>query len=172
MTTRSPEPDLLGRRPLSMSRRTVWSGVLAVSLALFAGCAPDRPPERPGQMAGPDRAQAESSADPGLPFGITAELIEEGRGIYSKQGFCYVCHGYDGSGGAGADFTDDEWWHSDGTLEGIIGTIVTGVTAEQSRGGQAAVMDPRGGTQITDEQVRALAAYVWSLHLEGSVSTP
>ena len=102
------------------------------------------------------------------PEGVTPELVEEGRGIFLKQGFCFTCHDYDGSGGAGANLTDSEWWHSDGSYEGIVATITRGVPADEARGGPASMMLPKGGTQMTEEQVRAVAAFVWSLQMADS----
>ena len=108
-----------------------------------------------------------------LPKGVTPELIVQGKGIFLDQGLCYICHGVDATGarGVGADLTDDEWWHNDGSYEAIVNQILTGVTTEQARNPLGAMMPPRGGSAITEEQVRAVAAYVWSLsngtHLPG-----
>ena len=99
------------------------------------------------------------------PEGVTPELVEKGRGIFGKEGFCFTCHDYDGTGGAGANLADSEWWHSDGSYEGIVATITRGVPADKARGGAASAMLPKGGTSMTEEQVRAVAAFVWSLQL-------
>jgi hypothetical protein len=48
--------------------------------------------------------------------------------------------------------------HSDGSYEGISQSIEAGVSADKSTIGVA--MPPKGGS---DEQLRAVAAYVWSL---------
>ena len=98
-----------------------------------------------------------------LPEGVTKAMIEDGGKIYSGEGLCYACHGQQGKGmpNLGADLTDDEWIHSDGTLEGIIETITKGVSGDESTVGTT--MPPKGGSSIGDEKIRAVAAYVWSL---------
>lgn len=89
--------------------------------------------------------------------------IEEGRTLYVGTGLCAACHGPTGGGipNLGADLSDDEWLHGDGSIESIVERIMTGVTADQSSSGT--VMPPKGGSAMTDEQVRAVAEYVHSL---------
>jgi mono/diheme cytochrome c family protein len=98
-----------------------------------------------------------------LPDGVTEEMIASGKAVYGGAGICMVCHGPNGAGVAnlGADLTDDEWLHSEGTYEGILETIKVGVPADESSNGS--VMPPKGGASISDDQVKAVAAYVWSL---------
>ena len=98
-----------------------------------------------------------------LPEGVTAAMVEEGKGLFGGAGICMSCHAPDGSGvpNLGADLTDDEWTHSDGGYEGIVATVMNGVTADASSSGIP--MPPKGGTSITDDQVRAVSAYVWTL---------
>lgn len=97
-----------------------------------------------------------------LPPGVTTEMIAEGATLFLGQGICMACHGSDAKGlkGMGANLTDDEWTHTDGTFEGIVERITAGVTAKESSNGL--VMPPRGAG-LNDDQVRAVAAYVWSL---------
>jgi mono/diheme cytochrome c family protein len=98
-----------------------------------------------------------------LPEGVTEKMIAEGSALYGGVGICLACHGPDGKGipNLGADLTDDEWLQSDGTYASILRTILEGVAAENSTSGT--VMPPKGGSQLSEEQVRAVAAYVWSL---------
>jgi mono/diheme cytochrome c family protein len=98
-----------------------------------------------------------------LPDGVTEAMVEEGKGIYHGAGICMSCHGPDGAGipNLGANLTDSEWLHSDGSYEAIVATIMKGVTAQESTSGVP--MPAKGGTAITDDQVRAVAAYVWTL---------
>jgi mono/diheme cytochrome c family protein len=49
----------------------------------------------------------------------------------------------------------------DGTYESIVENIMTGVTSQESSSGVP--MPAKGGAAITDEQVNAVAAYVWTL---------
>lgn len=100
-----------------------------------------------------------------LPKGVTPQMIEEGREIFIGQGLCSVCHGPEGRGGAiGPDLSDEEWLHGDGSYEFIVRRVTEGVPQPVNA---AATMPPKGGSRITDEQVRAVAAYVWSLRLSG-----
>ena len=58
------------------------------------------------------------------------------------------------------DLTDGEWLNNDGRYAGIINTIRTGVPQPVNA---PAPMPPMGGTPLTDEQLRAVAAYEYSL---------
>jgi mono/diheme cytochrome c family protein len=97
------------------------------------------------------------------PDGVTQQMIDQGKTIFIGQGICMVCHGTDAKGmpNLGADLTDEEWNQGDGSFEAILEIIQEGVTSDKSTTGT--VMPPKGGSQITDEQLRAVAAYVWSL---------
>lgn len=99
----------------------------------------------------------------GLPAGVTADMVRQGRRLFSGAGLCSSCHGHDGRGlpNLASNLTDREWSHSDGSYKGIVSTIETGVPAERSSTGIP--MPPRAGANLTDEQVRAVAAYVWTL---------
>lgn len=106
---------------------------------------------------------AQQVSKPALPEGVTSEMIERGQRLFAGPGLCTVCHGPDAKGlpNLGPDLTDREWLHSDGTFEGILATIQSGVPADKSKSGT--VMPPKGGSTLTDVQLRAVAAYVWSL---------
>ena len=108
-------------------------------------------------------AVTSAQAPDSLPDGVTPRMIEEGRTLYHGAAICLTCHGPDGAGvrGIGPAFTDDEWLHSDGSFEAIVEQIRTGVSSEQSTSG--VMMPPRGGANLTEAQIRAVAAYVWSL---------
>ena len=60
----------------------------------------------------------------------------------------------------GPDLTDDQWLWSDGSLAGIEATIAKGVPAPKEHTG---VMPPMGGATLTQEQLHAVAAYVYAL---------
>jgi mono/diheme cytochrome c family protein len=111
-------------------------------------------------LAGTGRAQQQAAS---LPPGVTPQMIKEGSGIFQGAGLCMACHGSDAKGlpGLGANLTDTEWLHSKGTYDDIVKQIMTGVPADKSTTGT--VMPPKGGSSITDAQVKAVAAYVWSL---------
>ena len=101
---------------------------------------------------------------PELPDGVTADMVEEGRQIFSSVGQCTACHG-DGTGTPLApDLTDEEWINIDGSYDAIIGLVNTGVPEPIEA---PLPMLPKGGSGINDDQIRSVAAYVWSLSRGG-----
>jgi mono/diheme cytochrome c family protein len=158
-----------------MIEKKIWGLTLGALVTMgLSACGGDASAN--GETADPAPAQAvaaeadvgtdEAVADPEpqeLPEGVTTAMIEEGEGIYNGAGICMSCHGADGSGipNLGTDLTDEEWLHSDGTYTGIEESIAKGVTAQESSSGVP--MPAKGGTAITDDQVAAVSAYVWSL---------
>ena len=96
-----------------------------------------------------------------LPAGVTVAMVQEGQDIFHGEGICVSCHLRQGVGGPlAANLTDDVWLHIDGEYEQIVEVIIDGVQEPIEAPGP---MQPRAGTQITDEQVRAVAAYVYTL---------
>jgi mono/diheme cytochrome c family protein len=93
--------------------------------------------------------------------GVTAAAIAKGDTIFHKTGLCYACHGSNAEGSVGPNLTDAELLHSDGSYDMIIATVTSGVPAEKAKKGMA--MPPKGGSAISDEDVKAVAAYVYSL---------
>ena len=108
-------------------------------------------------------AEAVETVEQELPEGVTAEMVAQGMTIYSGAGICSSCHGPAGAGvpSLGADLTDAEWLHSDGSYEGVVKTVMEGVTAQASSSGIP--MPAKGGTKISDDDANAVAAYVWTL---------
>jgi mono/diheme cytochrome c family protein len=90
-------------------------------------------------------------------------MVREGRQLFADDGFCYTCHGSEGRGmrGLGSDLADGEWVHTDGSFEGLVSRIRQGVPANSASTGVP--MPPRGGSTLSQEQIRAVAAYVWTL---------
>lgn len=117
------------------------------------------PPEGTHPNAG-----AAASASLHVPRGATREMVELGSRIYRGQvgaATCMGCHGADGKGSPlGPDLTGKKRLWSDGSYRGIAKTITEGVLRPKH---YRSPMPPRGGAQLTDEQISALAAYVWSL---------
>jgi glucose/arabinose dehydrogenase/mono/diheme cytochrome c family protein len=99
-----------------------------------------------------------------VPAGATSEMVALGDRIYHGEvggATCTGCHGASGAGTPlGPDLTDKQWLWSDGSYPGIAKTITDGVMQPKQ---YRSPMPPMGGTQLTDEQVKALAAYVWGL---------
>jgi mono/diheme cytochrome c family protein len=92
---------------------------------------------------------------------ITPAAITQGDSIFHGKGNCYACHGANAQGAVGPNLTDAEWIHSDGSYDAIVKQVTTGVPKEESKSGIA--MPPKGASTITDDEVKAVAAYVYSL---------
>jgi len=121
--------------------------------------APPADETQPAVESAPAAAEAASSMD--LPEGVTSAMVAEGETIFTGAGICFTCHMEGGAGGPLApDLTDDVWLNIDGSFESIIRNVMTGVPEPVEHPG---ILLPKGGTNITDEQVRAVAAYVWTL---------
>ncbi len=115
------------------------------------------------------KATADTAKAPaGGAGGVSPKLVALGDSIFHGQvggAACTACHGQDAKGTpVGPNLTDNEWLHADGTLEGIAKVITTGVPQPKKA---PAPMPPKGGAALTDEQVKAAAAYVYSLSHKG-----
>jgi cbb3-type cytochrome c oxidase subunit III len=106
--------------------------------------------------AGPAAAQEKAA-----PTGVTPAAIAKGDTIFHKTGLCYACHGSNAEGAVGPNLTDAEWLHGDGSYDLIVTTVTSGVPAQKAKKGIA--MPPKGGSSISEDDVKAVAAYVYSL---------
>ena len=141
-----------------MSRKSMRvGGVLAVG-GLAAACATS--PAASGAGGGaPDATPAVAAT--ALPSGVTPAMVQTGRQLYTTTAQCSNCHGDDGRGTMlGPNLTDREWLNIDGSFDGIINVINTGVAQPKAH---SQPMLPRGGSNISADQVRAVAAYVYTL---------
>ena len=76
-----------------------------------------------------------SHPDDPLPPGVSSNMIEEGKFIFSGKGTCIKCHGGDAHGDIGPDLTDSEWLQAKGSYLEIVNTINRGVSKERSTRG-------------------------------------
>lgn len=96
---------------------------------------------------------------------VTPAVLTLGENVFKGKaagGTCFTCHQASGKGlpGLAPDLTDKTWLHGDGSLASIVSTIEKGIPKPK----QAAVaMLPKGGANLTSDQVHAVAAYVYSL---------
>ena len=111
---------------------------------------------------------AQTTSTKGSSAAVPPALITRGDSVYHGPGNCYACHGTKGEGLVGPNLTDAEWIHSKGTYEEIVTQIKDGVPKEKSKNGIP--MPPKGGSTISDEDVKAVAAYVLSLSQKRSGS--
>ncbi len=101
-----------------------------------------------------------------LPEGVTAAMVEEGRELYLDLGNCATCHGEEGEGGImGPPLVDREFRYIDGSYPSLIRIITEGIAEPVD---YMLPMRPRGGEELTDEQVAAVAAYAWVLTRPGT----
>jgi mono/diheme cytochrome c family protein len=120
------------------------------------------PPPYTGPVSGGAGAVPQLAA--GAPAGVTQEMVETGAQQYSTV--CAACHGAGGVGTAAAPpLNDATWLNISGAYEEIVTVINTGVPAPKEH---PAPMPPRGGGNFTEDQVRALGAYVFALSHAGS----
>ncbi|MGQ0639811.1 MAG: c-type cytochrome [Gemmatimonadaceae bacterium] len=96
---------------------------------------------------------------------VTPAMIALGDSIFRGKaagGTCITCHQANAKGipGLAPDLTDKTWLHGDGSLAAIMATVEKGVPKPKQA---AAPMLPKGGANLTSEQIRAVAAYVYSL---------
>jgi mono/diheme cytochrome c family protein len=141
------------------------SGLLAG--VVLAGCGDREAQPEPGAQPAPGTPPAATPpAGPpvtgDLPAGVTAQMVQEGQQIFNGQGICYTCHGQNGAGSPiGPALNDQNWVHlTDGSLEEIEAVIRTGV--QQPRD-YPSPMPPMGGARLSDDQLRAVSAYVYGI---------
>jgi cbb3-type cytochrome c oxidase subunit III len=147
------------------------SKLVAIALAVaLAACAKDAD----NDQAAADSAAAAPAADntaaapapapaapASLPEGATADMVAQGQQIFTSTGNCFTCHGADAKGTALApNLTDAEWLNITGKYDEIQGIVKNGVPQPKSH---PAPMPAMGGAQLSDDQVKQVAAYVWSL---------
>jgi len=94
-----------------------------------------------------------------LPPGVTAEMVGQGQQLYGTV--CVACHGAAGVGSPlGPALNDQNWVHIGGEYEEIIQITAQGVAQPRD---YPAPMPPLGGGNFTQEQQRAIGAYVYAL---------
>jgi glucose/arabinose dehydrogenase/mono/diheme cytochrome c family protein len=136
--------------------------------------APPGPPveeaAKPPEGTHPDAGAAANRA---VPPGATPAMVALGGRIYRGEAggaACTGCHGGNGEGtplGPPLAGKNKKWLWSDGSVEGIAKTITEGVSQPKE---YRSPMPPLGGAQLTPEQVKALAAYIWSLNHQASAN--
>jgi mono/diheme cytochrome c family protein len=99
------------------------------------------------------------------PAGATAAMVALGDSIFHGQadgGLCFTCHGPDAKGGPLApNLTDTTWLTGDGSYAFIQKRVTEGMPTPTKP--YTAPMLPMGGAQLTPDQIKSVAAYVYSL---------
>jgi mono/diheme cytochrome c family protein len=150
--------------------RRVLALFAIVSVVGCSGSAATEDADDLGVIASRPAASVDDAPPSGLaagtaerPAGVTDMMVQEGAQIYAGAGICVACHGPDAKGAIGPDLTDAEWLIGDGEYEQLVDQILEGVSAAEATHELGAIMPPKGGAAITDAQVRAVAAYIWTL---------
>jgi glucose/arabinose dehydrogenase/mono/diheme cytochrome c family protein len=119
--------------------------------------APENPPEGTHPNAGREVASLP------VPYGATHAMVALGEKIYRSEArgvTCTGCHGDNAKGSPlGPDLTNNKWVWSNGSYAGITRTITNGVPRPKN---YRSPMPPMRDL-LTRDQVKAVAAYVWSL---------
>lgn len=101
-----------------------------------------------------------------MPGGVTTAMISEGDSLFHKAS-CVRCHGADAKGAQnGPSLMGPTFMHVNGTYDDFVRLIMSGVPADSIKDkSHRFAMRPKGGgqTPLTDDQVKAVAAYVYSL---------
>jgi mono/diheme cytochrome c family protein len=135
------------------------------SVRQSAGEVPPPPPAAESGAQPPSGAATPATpAAPAAAGQITPAMVALGDSIFmgtAAGGLCMTCHGPDAKGTQLApNLTDQQWLNGDGSYQFIVTTVTNGVPNPKQ---YPAPMPPKGGANLTDEQVHAVAAYVYSL---------
>ncbi len=99
-----------------------------------------------------------------LPPNVTREELALGERIFhgeASNGTCSGCHGSDAGGtSVGPPLNKGTWVQTDGSLAAITRIITVGVSHPRNYTG---VMPPMGGAPLSQQDVAAVAAYVWAV---------
>jgi len=137
--------------------------------ASYTACPPvDAPAGLPGTAgAGPPEgvhANAGAAAALPVPQASSRRMVELGDAVFHGRvggATCTGCHGSDASGTPlGPPLLGSHMIWGDGSYAGIEEIIKKGVPQPKQ---YRSPMPPMGGAQLTDEQLSAVAAYVWAL---------
>ena len=101
-----------------------------------------------------------------MPPGVTMAMIATGDSLFHARN-CKTCHGADAKGAQnGPDLTSGHFTHISGSYEDIVKIVTTGIPKDQIKDpSHQFAMRPGGGgnTPLTQDQIRAVAAYVYTL---------
>jgi len=96
------------------------------------------------------------------PSGVTDSAIAWGESLFRGPANCSRCHGDRGRGtGYGPDLADAIWWHGPGTFEWLVREVTHGIPEQLTVTG--GLMPARGWAPMNEDDVRAVAAYVWAI---------
>ena len=100
-----------------------------------------------------EESAPEKSADYYMSLVSNPEVLEKGKAEFMLK--CMPCHGNNGQGLIGPNFTDDYWIHGDGSIPAILEVANNGVADKG--------MPPWKGV-IPEDTLEAVAVYIYSLY--------
>jgi mono/diheme cytochrome c family protein len=113
----------------------------------------------PPQPAAPAADEGDAGGLP-TPPGATAAQVARGSAVFRSR-TCVGCHGQDAGGGPiGPPLDTGSPIWTDGSLARITEVIANGVPQPKQ---YRAPMPARGGAALSDEDLAAVAAYVWAV---------
>jgi len=147
--------------------RKIQSGALLGAFLVLGACAggDDTANQTVADTMAVPAAEPAAPAAPGnvqLPAGVTPEMVAQGQEIFNTN-ICWSCHQQNAVGGPLAPALNDTTWiNIDGSYDAIVGVIKTGVAQPKQH---PSPMPAMGGaaTPFTEEQIGALAAYIYSI---------
>ncbi len=145
-----------------MPHRLLSRGSIIVATAVaIAACSSSNSQTSAASAPQPSASMSMASA---LPAGVTPQMIAQGDSAFHAS-TCVRCHGADAKGRPnGPDLTDTQWSQISGTYAEIVQTITDGVPKEKVKLSTAQFgMRARGGANLTDDQIKIIAAYVYSI---------
>jgi len=168
----------VGRRPSipsaiqRMTKSSLVLPVLTVATVAIAACGGSSgssttttPAPAPASSASSAPAAAARPATGGLPSGVTTAMVTMGDSLFHASS-CVRCHGPDAKGRQnGPDLTSGHFMHlPTGSYNEIVTIITNGVPADSIKDPSHRLpMRGRGGANLTDDQIKAIAAYVYKL---------
>ncbi len=135
-----------------------------VAAAAVAACHKSAPMAGPTPAGAPMATAAVKGAN-ALPAGVTVAMVAMGDSIFHARS-CARCHGPNAKGAQGGpDLTTSTHLHVNGSYEDFVRIITTGVPHDSVKIATHRGMPARGGgpVQLTDPQIQAVAAYVYTL---------
>lgn len=149
-----------------INSRFARSAAVLLGLAAIGACSKSSSSTSTAPAPATSSANARAAAPAARPF--TAAQVAMGDSIYHARG-CRNCHGMDAKGATnGPNLTTGKFMHVDGSYQGFVDLITTGVPADKIQDPAHKIpMQPRGGARpapLTDDQIKAVAAYVYSLN--------
>jgi mono/diheme cytochrome c family protein len=104
-----------------------------------------------------------SLAAAALPPGVTQQMVQQGDTVFHGPGRCFKCHGPDGKGTQKGPslVSPKKWTDIHGEYDEIVQVVNNGVP--DPKGDYSSPMPARTVAKLSDEDVRAVAAYVWTI---------